>query len=150
MPRLLTTEFILINICFHRFQIQLVAQDEKCSGYSRCWNSRKTTCVYGQLIASFLKHLKRLTSSQWSSRGRPVKLIDKKLDALEAALRDIERFKTTVGKKTGHKEGIIKTFEFEELENALQGAWLAVEVSETSTKFLGDLTNVYTRTSLSP
>lgn len=67
-------------------------------------------------------------SFQWSSRGRPVKLIDKKPDALEAALVEIDKFRTSDGKETGHKGGVISIFGLDELDVALEGAWLAVEV----------------------
>lgn len=70
----------------------------------------------------------QLTLHQWSSRGRPVNLIDRQPAALQGALDDIEKFKSTVGKKTGHQGGEITTFGEGGIQEALQGAWLAVEV----------------------
>jgi hypothetical protein len=57
-----------------------------------------------------------------------VNLIDKKPEALKAALSDIEKFKNKVGKETGHKGGSITTLGADELHGALKGALLAVEV----------------------
>ena len=74
-------------------------------------------------------HEHELTGSfQWSSRGRPVKLIDKKPDALEAALVEIDKFRTSGGREMGHKDGVVSIFGLDELNVALEGAWLAVEV----------------------
>ncbi|KAH8753967.1 hypothetical protein BGZ57DRAFT_833000 [Hyaloscypha finlandica] len=69
----------------------------------------------------------RRLAYMWSSRGRPVKLIDKKPDALEAALVEIDKFRTSDGKETAHKGGVISIFGLDELDVALEGAWLAVE-----------------------
>jgi hypothetical protein len=59
-------------------------------------------------------------------------LIDKKPNAIETALREIERFKATVGEETGHKGGFVSTFGLDKLDVALKGAWLAVEVGKNS------------------
>lgn len=59
-------------------------------------------------------------------------MIDKKSDALEAALREIEKFKTTVGEETGHEGGLVSTFGLDKLDVALKGAWLTVEVGKHS------------------
>ncbi|KAH7371802.1 hypothetical protein BKA64DRAFT_267082 [Cadophora sp. MPI-SDFR-AT-0126] len=69
----------------------------------------------------------RRLAYMWSSRGRPVHLIDQAPAALEGALKDIETFRNTVGKSDGHQGGTISTFCGEKLGEALNGAWLAVE-----------------------
>jgi len=63
----------------------------------------------------------------WSSRGRPVHLVDQAPAALEGALKDIDNFKNTVGKSDGHQGGSITTFGGENLNEALKSAWLVVE-----------------------
>lgn len=65
-----------------------------------------------------------------------MKLIDREPFALAAAVREIERLKGTVGKKTEHKGGIVTTFGLDGLHHALSGAWLAVEVRNNSADFI--------------
>ncbi|KAK0117897.1 hypothetical protein ONS95_012213 [Cadophora gregata] len=69
----------------------------------------------------------RRLAYMWSSRGRPVNLVDQAPAALEGALKDIDHFKNTIGKADGHGGGIVLTFRGNELGEALSGAWLAVE-----------------------
>jgi len=107
-------------------------QNERRGGYSRGWNPRKMTCIHGQLIHLVPASCILIDSFQWSSRGKPVNLIDKRPDVLEAAMLQIEKFRATVGKDTGHKGGLVTTFVSDDLKHALQGAWLAVEVRRTS------------------
>ena len=71
----------------------------------------------------------RRLAYMWSSRGRPVHLVDQAPAALEGALKDIDNFKNTVGKSDGHQGGSITTFGGENLNEALKSAWLVVEVS---------------------
>ena len=71
----------------------------------------------------------RRLAYMWSSRGRPVHLVDQAPAALEGALKDIDNFKHTIGKSDGHQGGTVSTFRGEELNEALEGAWLVVEVS---------------------
>jgi len=63
-------------------------------------------------------------------------LIDKKPGALAGALSEIEKFKNTVGKEAGHKGGIVTTFNSDELQHALKGAWLAIEVGDNWKDFI--------------
>ncbi|KAL2062796.1 hypothetical protein VTL71DRAFT_5868 [Oculimacula yallundae] len=69
----------------------------------------------------------RRLAFMWSSRGRPVNLIDQAPAALNGALRDIEKFKNTSGISDGHKGGRISTFSLAKLDEALNSAWLAIE-----------------------
>lgn len=73
--------------------------------------------------------LANLTSTQWSSRGNPVRLIDLKASALESALRDIAKLKSNAAQASSHEDGPIKTFSADDMSTALRDAWLVVEVS---------------------
>jgi ethanolamine ammonia-lyase large subunit len=75
-------------------------------------------------------------------------LIDKKPEALEAALREIESFKATVGNKTGHQGGSVMVSGLDGLDHGLNDAWLAVEVCKDSGKNIQRLTKNYNRTFL--
>jgi hypothetical protein len=104
--------------------------------------------IWSAHCSTYERGISRLTLQQWSSRGRPVKLIDCKTAALAAAVRDIEKLKNTVGKETGHKGGIVTTFGLDGLHHALSGAWLVVEVGDNSADFFQNrlaLTDYYNR-----
>jgi len=67
---------------------------------------------------------------KWSSRGRPVNLIDRNEDQLKQACVDIENWKKIEGVKIGHRGGRIDIFKPDQLQKALHNAWLAVEVRQ--------------------
>ncbi|KAH9219326.1 3-hydroxyacyl-CoA dehydrogenase [Leptodontidium sp. 2 PMI_412] len=69
----------------------------------------------------------RRLAYMWSRRGRPVHLVDQAPAALEGALKDIDKFKNTIGKIDGHQHGTVSTFSGEKLDEAMSGAWLVVE-----------------------
>ncbi|KAH6661985.1 hypothetical protein B0J14DRAFT_611394 [Halenospora varia] len=69
----------------------------------------------------------RRLAYMWSSRGGRVNLIDPKQSALQSAAREINKFTRTVGKSSGHQNGLVTTFGSEDMKSALSGAWLVVE-----------------------
>ncbi|KMU74308.1 3-hydroxyacyl-CoA dehydrogenase [Coccidioides immitis RMSCC 3703] len=68
----------------------------------------------------------RRLAYMWSSRGRPVHLIDENLSQLQDAQKAVEQFRKT-DSKSEYLSGELKTFASEDLRAALQEAWLVVE-----------------------
>lgn len=56
-------------------------------------------------------------------------IIDRDVSKLQDAITEVQRFRATVGKETGHQGGKIATFAAEDRKTAMEGAWLVVEVS---------------------
>ncbi|EFW21875.1 hypothetical protein D8B26_001992 [Coccidioides posadasii str. Silveira] len=68
----------------------------------------------------------RRLAYMWSSRGRPVHLVDENLSQLQDAQKAVEQFRKT-DSKSEYLSGELKTFTSEDLRAALQEAWLVVE-----------------------
>lgn len=66
-------------------------------------------------------------SSQWSSQGNDVHLIDAQQSQLEASLQAVEDFRSSWS-DAGTKKGSILTHLPEELSKAVEDSWLVVEV----------------------
>lgn len=89
-------------------------------------------CIASTIILSFMNSL-LTTISQWSSRGNDVHLVDGQEAQLRASIEAIEEFRQSSSNRNAFWGRII-THSPESLREALQAAWLVVEVSNSDIK----------------
>jgi hypothetical protein len=89
-------------------------------------------CITSSILLFFISSL-LTTTSQWSSRGNDVHLVDGQEAQLQASIKAIEEFRQSSNKRNT-SWGRIITHSPESLREALQAAWLVVEVSKPNIK----------------